>query len=228
MHNTQPSLVLTNVKLILPGLAVPTSSGIFGGKKKSRFSLLIICHLSGKRLSLKWCGWKAENDATEAHIRVSAGKIGTWRRTRALWMGQLLLVVCDCSSPKELNVLERVFAHVTQLLATPLRAAARATLTQWHTFRTQGGGAKARSSDVTGEPLQRSRCTEREACDACPVDLPRAPCSLEVCGLLLYLSNYVLFPLSRESTETPKRRSFQHLPVWDAEMMSAPHVCGYI
>lgn len=34
-----------------------------------------------------------------------------------------------------------------------------------------------------------------------------------VCFLFIYLSNYVVFPLSRESTRTLKRRSCPHLPV---------------
>lgn len=166
MQNTQPSLTglrftaLTNAKLSSYQVWLfqrPQASPL---EEKSRFSLLIICHLSGKRRSLNWCSCEAANDSTGARIRVSAGQIWTWRRTRALWMEELLLVVCDCSSSKELNVLERVFAHVTHLLTTPLRAAARATLTQWHTFRARGGGAKPRASDVTGEPMQRSRCTE--------------------------------------------------------------------
>lgn len=38
-------------------------------------------------------GCKSANDGTEADIRVSDGQIGTWRRTRAFWMGELLLVV---------------------------------------------------------------------------------------------------------------------------------------
>lgn len=194
--------------VILPGLAVPTSSGISAGRK-SRFLVLIICHLSGKRLSLKWCSCKAANDGTEAHIRVSAGQIATWRHTRALWMGELLLVVCDRSSSKELNVLERVFAHVTHLLATPLRAAARATLTQWHTFRTQGGGAMpARLWRNRGTVAAVTLHRARRRVTPVRVDLPRAPCSLEVCVLLIYLSHDVVFPSFRRIHRDAKAETF--------------------
>lgn len=49
-------------------------------------------------------------------------------------------------------------------------------------------------------------------------------------GGFIFIYLMMLFPFFQEkdAKETLKRRSFPHLPVWDAEMMSAPHVSGYI
>lgn len=142
-------------------------------------------------------------------------------------MEELLLVVYDRSWSKELNVLERVFAHVTHLPATPLRSTARATLTQWHTFRAQGGGAKPRSSDVTGEPLQRSRCTEHGGgwrLSGGPAACARVP--WKSAWFCIYLSNDVVFLLQR-TAEALKRKSFPHPHVFRAICRYVAHTTTY-
>lgn len=124
-------------------------------EEKSRF-LLVIDHLSGKRLRLNWWAevsrreWSCYQSWADENMTPYKGVLNGRTPPCCVWPRLVERTKCSQSCVRPCDPAP----------ATPLHSAARATLTQWHTFRTRGGGAKPSSSDVTGEPFERSRCTE--------------------------------------------------------------------